>query len=39
MSWLLGDANVAMRPTELAQPGQTILIPLPAGVPGPTSGQ
>jgi hypothetical protein len=39
MSWLLGDANLAMRPTELAQPGRTLLIPLPAGVPGPASGQ
>lgn len=39
MSWLLGDANAALRPTELAEPGNTILIPLPAGVPGPASGQ
>jgi hypothetical protein len=39
MSWLLGDANMAMRPTELAEPGRTLTIPLPAGVPGPSSGQ
>ena len=35
LSWLLGDANLAMRPTELAQAGHTLVIPLPAGVPGP----
>lgn len=39
MSWLLGDANLALRPTELAEPGRTLLIPLPAGIPGPASGQ
>ncbi len=39
LSWLLGDANLAMRPTELARPGQTLFIPLPAGFPGPASGQ
>lgn len=39
MSWLLGDANLAMRPTELAEPGRTLVIPLPAGVPGAASGQ
>ena len=39
LSWLLADANLAMRPTQLAQPGQVLLIPLPAGVPGAASGQ
>jgi hypothetical protein len=39
MSWLLGDANLAMRPTELAQAGRTLIIPLPAGVPGQVNGQ
>lgn len=38
MSWLLGDANLAMRPTELAEPGRTLVIPLP-GVSGPVNGQ
>ena len=37
LSWLLADANDATRPTELAQPGRLILIPLPAGVPGPAN--
>jgi hypothetical protein len=27
LSWMLGDANAAMRPTELAQPGRTLDIP------------
>jgi hypothetical protein len=27
LSWMLGDANAAMRPTELAQPGRTLNIP------------
>lgn len=35
LSWLLADANLVMRPRELAVPGRTISIPLPAGVPGP----
>ena len=39
LSWLLGDANLAMRPTLLAQPGLVLVIPLPAGVPGAASGQ
>lgn len=39
LSWMLGDANLATRPTQLAQPGRVLQIPLPAGVPGPTSGQ
>ncbi|MBV8712127.1 MAG: hypothetical protein JOY56_10130 [Solirubrobacterales bacterium] len=39
MSWLLADANLAMRPTELARPGGILVIPLPAGVPGAASGQ
>ena len=39
LSWLLADANDAMRPSELAQPGRLILIPLPAGVPAPANGQ
>ena len=33
--WMLGDANLATRPTQLAQPGRVLVIPLPAGVPGP----
>jgi hypothetical protein len=39
LSWLLADANLAMRPTDLARTGRTLVIPLPAGVPGPSSGQ
>jgi hypothetical protein len=39
LSWALADANLAMRPTELAVPGRLISIPLPAGTPGPPSGQ
>lgn len=31
LSWLLADANLAMRPTELAVPGSTIQIPLAGG--------
>ena len=39
LSWLLGDANLAMRPTQLAQsPGACCVIPLPAGMPGAASG-
>ena len=38
LSWMLADANLAMRPTELAQPGRMLVIPLPAGVPGPARG-
>ena len=30
---MLADANAAMRPSEIAQPGRTLLIPIPAGVP------
>jgi hypothetical protein len=36
--WLLGDANLAKRPTELAQPGRVLVIPLPAGTPGAANG-
>jgi hypothetical protein len=39
LSWQLGDANLAMRPTQLAQPGRVLVIPLPAGTPGAASGQ
>lgn len=39
LSWLLADANIAWRPRELQQPGTSLVIPLPAGVPGPRSGQ
>jgi hypothetical protein len=39
LSWLLADANLAMRPSELAVPGRTLAIPLPAGVPGPPYAQ
>jgi hypothetical protein len=38
LSWLLGDANLAMRPTRLAQPGRVLVIPLAAGIPGAASG-
>jgi hypothetical protein len=40
LSWMLADGNLAMRPSELAtQPGRILSIPLPTGVPGPSSGQ
>ena len=32
--WRLCDANDAMRPEELVEPGRTIAIALPQGVPG-----
>jgi hypothetical protein len=38
LSWLLADANGAKRPSDLDQPGVTIGIPLPAGVPAPSNG-
>jgi hypothetical protein len=39
VSWLLGDANLAMRPTQLTQePGRVLVIPLPAGTPGAANG-
>jgi hypothetical protein len=39
LSWLLGDANLAMRPTQLTQqPGRVLVIPLPAGTPGAANG-
>jgi hypothetical protein len=38
LSWLLGDANLATRPTQLAQPGQVLVIPVSATMPGATSG-
>jgi hypothetical protein len=38
LSWMLGDANLAMRPTQLAQPGSVLVIPLPAGTPGAANG-
>jgi hypothetical protein len=39
LSWLLADANPVDRPSDLNQPGQTIVIPLPAGVPAPANVQ
>lgn len=39
LSWQLGDANLATRPTGLARIGRTLQIPLPPGVPGPVNGQ
>jgi hypothetical protein len=39
LSWLLADGNMAMRPSELEQPGRVLIVPLPAGVPGPSGGQ
>jgi hypothetical protein len=38
LSWQLGDANLAMRPTQLAQPGRVLVIPVP-GIPGVPGGQ
>jgi hypothetical protein len=37
LSWLLGDANLATRPTQLAQPGRVLVIPVSA-MPGAASG-
>jgi hypothetical protein len=37
LSWLLGDANLATRPTQLAQPGNVLVIP--SGTSGAASGQ
>jgi|NGEPerStandDraft_6_1074524.scaffolds.fasta_scaffold79890_1 hypothetical protein len=34
LSWLLADANLVDRPSELTSPGRIIVIPLPPGVPG-----
>lgn len=31
LSWLLADANLALRPTDLAVPGATIVIPKAGG--------
>jgi hypothetical protein len=31
LSWLLADANLAVRPTDLAVPSATIMIPQPGG--------
>ena len=39
LSWMLGDANLATRPTQLAVPGRVLIVPMPPGVPGPASGQ
>jgi hypothetical protein len=39
LSWLLADANAVMSQGELARPGRTIRIPLPAGVPAPPHAQ
>ena len=36
LSWLLADANLVDRPSNLNRPGLLINVPLPAGVP---SGQ
>ncbi len=36
LSWLLADANLVCRPSDLNKPGTTINVPLPGGVP---SGQ
>jgi nucleoid-associated protein YgaU len=33
LSWLLADANLVDRPSDLNQPGTSINVPLPAGVP------
>lgn len=34
LSWQLGDANLATRPTELATVGRMLIIPLPGGSRG-----
>lgn len=39
MSWLLADANPVMRPSELAHPGHSIQVPLPAGIPTRSNAQ
>lgn len=39
LSWLLGDANLAMRPTQLAQPGTVLVIPVPGATSGAPGGQ
>jgi hypothetical protein len=31
LSWLLADANLVMRPTDIAVPGTSITIPRPGG--------
>ena len=36
LSWLLADANLVDRPSDLNKPGTTINVPRPGGVP---SGQ
>lgn len=38
LSWLLGDANLATRPTQLAQPGRVLLIPVSATMAGAAGG-
>jgi hypothetical protein len=40
LSWMLADANLGTRPTQLTEPiGRFLIIPLPAGLPGSSSGQ
>jgi hypothetical protein len=40
LSWLLADANPVDRPSELAQPGRTIIVPVaPAAAAGVPSAQ
>lgn len=34
LSWQLADANLALRPTDLAVTGRKIVIPVPGAVPG-----
>ena len=38
LSWLLADANLVDRPSDLGQPGRTIVVPAPPGVPPGVSG-
>jgi hypothetical protein len=38
LSWMLADANLALRPSELAVAGRTLAVPLPAA-PGAPGGQ
>jgi hypothetical protein len=40
LSWLLADANIGDRPSDLGRPGRTLLIPGPPGIPpGVPGGQ
>jgi hypothetical protein len=36
--WLLCDANRAMRPADLLEPGRALRITMPEGIPGASNG-